>query len=101
MEESHSGLLMPLESDTIAAKSLQEPQMSKVADAMVSKMLFLIIPINCLQTYSINLVDPTRKIEGVVKKLRGLADFVTLEQLTQHVKLILKSPNGEPIRLGY
>ena len=76
--------------------------MSKVADDMVSKMLFLIMPINyCLQMYSINLVDPTRKIEGVVKKLRDLADFVTLEQLTQQVELILKSPNGEPIQLGY
>ena len=48
VEESHSGLPMPLESDTIAAKSLQQPQTSKVADDKVSKIPFLIMPIKLL-----------------------------------------------------
>ena len=53
-----------------------------------------------LQLYSINLINPSKKSEGVIKKLRGLLAFTSVHELTQQICEMLKSPTTQ-IQLGY
>ena len=53
-----------------------------------------------LQLYSINLINPSKKSEGVIKKLRGLLAFTSVHELTQQICQMLKSPTTQ-IQLGY
>ena len=45
-----------------------------------------------LQLYSINLINPSKKSESVIKKLRGLLAFTLVHELTQQICQMLKSP---------
>jgi len=53
-----------------------------------------------LQLFSINLINPSKKSEDVVRKLRGLQVVNSVRQLTEQVLQLLKAPTTE-IQLGY
>jgi len=53
-----------------------------------------------LQLFSINLINPGKKSEGVVKKLRGLQLGASVQLLTEQVLQLLKAPSTE-LQLGY
>jgi len=87
------------ENNSLVPKVCGNSSASRLSNNKVIKLFYHYLSL-MLQIYSINLVNPTRKSEGVIKKLRALSDFVTVEDLMKQVYLILKSPNYN-LQLGY